>query len=262
MSLTPIPIDTLSLVDETERTQVVELFNQTQVATETVATTLPELFEQQVARTPEATALVFGATSLTYAALEARANQLARQLIRQGIGPEQIVALALPRSLEMVVALLAVLKSGAAYLPLDPDYPTARLSFMLSDSQASLLITQTGVIQDALDALQASASVLPVLALNDPATQATLERLDTAPITQTERLTALSTHNLAYLIYTSGSTGRPKGAGNTQAALINRLDWMQSALQLTPDDRVLQKHPGPLTSQSGSSYCHSFRVRP
>jgi len=201
-----------------------------------------------VARTPEATALVFGEDALTYAELDARTNQLARYLIDLGIGPEHIVAIALPRSIEMVVALLAVLKSGAAYLPLDPDYPAARLVFMLTDSGASLLITQSGVIQEAvnthrLDASQTSNAALTVLELDNINTQFTLTSLDQAPVTQTERLVPLTPQNLAYLIYTSGSTGTPKGAGNTQSALINRLDWMQSKLQLTSVDRVLQKTP-------------------
>jgi amino acid adenylation domain-containing protein len=148
----------------------------------------------------------------------------------------------------MVIALLAVLKSGAAYLPLDPDYPAARLAFMLTDSGASLLITQSGVIQEAvnthrLDASQTSNAALTVLELDNINTQATLTSLDQAPVTQTERLVPLTPQNLAYLIYTSGSTGTPKGAGNTQSALINRLDWMQSKLQLTSVDRVLQKTP-------------------
>jgi amino acid adenylation domain-containing protein len=191
---------------------------------------------------------VFGEDSLTYAELDARANQLARHLISLGIGSDQIVAIALPRSIEMVVALIAVLKSGAAYLPLDPDYPTARLAFMLTDSGASLLITQSGVIQEAvnthrLDASQTSSAALTVLELDNINTRATHAALDQAPVTQTERLVPLTPQNLAYLIYTSGSTGTPKGAGNTQSALINRLDWMQSKLQLTSVDRVLQKTP-------------------
>jgi amino acid adenylation domain-containing protein len=249
MSLTSAPIDTLCLLDDTERRQVVELFNQTQRTSEALtdathsneSTSLPALFEQQVGRTPEATALVFGETKLSYRELDARANQLARHLLSLGIGPEQIVAIALPRSIEMIVALLAVLKSGAAYLPLDPDYPHARLEFMLTDSQASLLITQSGVIQEALDSLHASNIVIAVLELNDAHTQAELAKHQTTTIIQAERLTPLMPNNLAYLIYTSGSTGRPKGAGNLQSALINHMNWMQSVLQLSENDRVLQK---------------------
>ncbi|MCM0035165.1 MAG: amino acid adenylation domain-containing protein, partial [Burkholderiaceae bacterium] len=234
---------------ETERHQVLALFNQTAVNAEALAedarvneaTTLPELFEQQVARTPEATALVFGEDSLTYAELDARSNQLARHLIGLGIGPEQIVALALPRSSELVIAILAVLKSGAAYLPLDPDYPAARLTFMLTDSRATLLITQSGVIDRTIQSVQAQSFTLDILELNEPNTQAALTQYDPATIAQNARLTPLAPHNLAYLIYTSGSTGTPKGAGNTQAALINHMNWMQRVLQLSERDKVLQK---------------------
>jgi non-ribosomal peptide synthetase component F len=122
---------------------VLELFNRTQELEDLpgwagycATQRLPELFEQQVARTPEATALVFGEDTLTYSELDARANQLARHLTSARHRPEQIVAIGLPRSIEMIVALMAVLKSGAAYLPLDPSYPTARLAFMLTDSCA------------------------------------------------------------------------------------------------------------------------------
>ena len=92
---------------------------------------LPELFERQVARTPQVTTLVFGDVELSYAQLNTRANRLAHQLIGLGVGPEQIVALALPRSPDLVVAILAVLKAGAAYLPVDPDYPVGRIAFVL-----------------------------------------------------------------------------------------------------------------------------------
>ena len=105
--------------------------------------TLPALFEAQVARTPDAVAVVFEEESLTYAQLNARANRLAHHLIGLGIGPESIVALALPRSLEMVIGLLGILKAGAAYLPLDPDYPAERLAFMLEDAQPRLLVVTT-----------------------------------------------------------------------------------------------------------------------
>ncbi|MBZ1351818.1 amino acid adenylation domain-containing protein, partial [Alcaligenaceae bacterium LF4-65] len=236
-TITTEPVDQLCLGElrwfaQTEREQVLELFNQTEVAlaepSEDAPITLPELFEQQVAHTPEATALVFGEDSRTYAELDARANQLARHLISLGIGPEQIVAIGLPRSIEMVVALIAVLKSGAAYLPLDPDYPTARLAFMLTDSGASLVITQSGFIQEALDThhlevLQTSGSALTVIELSDTTTHATLAALDQAPVTQAERITPLTPQNLAYLIYTSGSTGRPKGVSIAHQNTVNFL---------------------------------------
>jgi nonribosomal peptide synthetase DhbF len=164
LSAATTPVDTLSLLDHDERHQVLDLFNQTEMTSATynedvrssnsllgsTPATLPELFDQQVTRTPEAKALVFGEQTLSYAELDARANQLARHLISLGIGPERIVALALPRSVEMIVALLAVLKSGAAYLPLDPDYPSTRLAFTLIDSQASLVIAVGDLIAEAI----------------------------------------------------------------------------------------------------------------
>ena len=119
----------LSLLAFEERRQILIDWNDT--ACEVPHTTLPALFEAQVRRSPEATALVFEESTLTYAQLNAQANRLAHLLIAQGIGPENLVALALPRSAEMVVGLLAILKAGAAYLPLDPDYPAERLGYML-----------------------------------------------------------------------------------------------------------------------------------
>ncbi|MBZ1351827.1 amino acid adenylation domain-containing protein, partial [Alcaligenaceae bacterium LF4-65] len=242
---TATPIDTLSLINQTERQQVLELFNRTQAlelpldAPSTAHTTLPELFEQQVTRTPEAIALVFGQNNLTYAELDARANQLARHLINLGIGPEQIVAIALPRSIEMVVALLGVLKSGAAYLPLDPDYPTARIAFMLTDSGASLVITQTCVIKEALEAAQKAGAALPMLELDDANTQSTLAKLDLAPVAQAERTSSLTPQNLAYLIYTSGSTGKPKGVTNTHRNVCS-LAYDPSYCRIGPKDTLLQ----------------------
>src|SRR3981189_3090269 len=110
---------------------------------------LPELFEAQVARSPQATAAVFEESSLSYEELNERANQLAHLLIGRGIGPEDVVAIALPRSLEMIVSLLGILKAGAAYLPLDPEYPSERLAFMLQDAQ-SMLVLSTRALRKSL----------------------------------------------------------------------------------------------------------------
>ncbi|MBM3575898.1 MAG: AMP-binding protein, partial [Alphaproteobacteria bacterium] len=136
-------VATIPLIIENERTQVVSTFNDTQ--REIPTTTLPELFSAQVAKTPDAIALIFGDEEVSYRELDARANQLARYLIAENIGPEDIVAIALDRSIEMVVSLLGVLKSGAAYLPLDPEYPVERLAFMLRDSNARRLITTSEI---------------------------------------------------------------------------------------------------------------------
>ncbi|MGV9455865.1 amino acid adenylation domain-containing protein [Streptomyces sp. NPDC003635] len=188
-------------------------------------TTLAEAFAAQVARTPDATAVVFEDEVLTYAELDARAAALALRLRHRGAGPGDFVAVAVPRSTELMVALLGVLRSGAAYLPVDPDYPADRVAHMLADSGATTVVT-----------LAETAYRLP--------DQAALLLLDTDD-TPAEPTAVRTAHpdDPAYLIYTSGSTGRPKGVTVTHRAIVNRLAWMQGAYGLTADDRVLQKTP-------------------
>ena len=198
--------------------------------------TLPELFEAQVTRSPEATALLFEDRALIYAALNARANQLAHHLIARGIGPESLVAVALPRSLEMVPALLGILKAGAAYLPLDLDYPAERLAFMLADARPACLLTTRESAPKLSDGV-------PVLCLDEPAMQEMLATSAHNDPTDHERIAPLFPYHPAYVIYTSGSTGKPKGVVVNHAAIVNRLQWMQSAYNLTGRDCVLQKTP-------------------
>jgi non-ribosomal peptide synthetase component F len=133
-----VPLHCLEVLSAEERHTLLEGFNATWRAVPDAS--LPELFEAQVARTPDAIAVVFGEETLTYAELNARANQLAHQLIGQGVGAEALVGIALERSLEMVVALLGVLKSGAAYLPLDPAYPPARLDYIINDAAPAVVL--------------------------------------------------------------------------------------------------------------------------
>ncbi|MFI9612826.1 amino acid adenylation domain-containing protein [Streptomyces sp. NPDC052023] len=190
-------------------------------------TTLAEAYAAQAARTPDATAVVHGDERLTYAELDARAEVLAARLRGRGAGPGAFVAVAVPRSVELMVALVAVLKSGAAYLPVDLDYPADRVAHMLADSGATTVLT-----------LSATAGRLPrqapsVLLLDAPET-------DGEPVTGR---TAARPDDPAYLIYTSGSTGQPKGVVVTHRAIVNRLAWMQGAYGLRADDRVLQKTP-------------------
>ncbi len=190
-------------------------------------TTLAAAFAVQVAKTPDATAVIYEGNALSYAELDARAETLARRLRARGVGREQFVAVAVSRSAELMVALLGVLKAGAAYLPLDLDYPADRLAYMLADSGATTVVTTDRdavrlpaadgldvLVVDAYDELWAEPSVV-MARPDDP----------------------------AYLIYTSGSTGRPKGVVVTHRAIVNRLAWMQGAYGLTADDRVLQKTP-------------------
>ncbi|WP_404483121.1 non-ribosomal peptide synthase/polyketide synthase [Pseudomonas sp. HT11] len=189
-----------------------------------------QLIEDQVQRTPDSTALVFGETALTYAQLNARANQLAHALREQGVGPDVLVGLCVERSVEMVVGLLAILKAGGAYVPLDPEYPQERLAYMIEDSGITLLLSQQSLL-----------AILPVegiqvIALDQPASWL-------AGYSSSSPASGVHALNLAYVIYTSGSTGKPKGAGNSHRALVNRLCWMQQAYELTASDAVLQKTP-------------------
>ncbi|OAL58024.1 non-ribosomal peptide synthetase [Halomonas sp. ALS9] len=187
------------------------------------------LIEHRVEITPEATAVVFEDQSLSYAELNTRANQLAHYLIGLGVKPEARVGIAMERSIEMVVGLLAILKAGGAYVPLDPDYPSERLAYMVEDSGIELLLTQ-----------QHLRDTLPVA---DGLSVIELDRLDVAHHAPTNPNVALHSENLAYVIYTSGSTGWPKGAANRHHALSNRLQWMQEAYGLTADEAALQKTP-------------------
>ncbi|MFH9426468.1 amino acid adenylation domain-containing protein, partial [Streptomyces sp. NPDC017529] len=167
--------------------------------------TWPALFEAQAARTPQATAVRSADTTLTYAQLDAAANRLARLLVPRGAGPEQLVALALPRSAEMVVAVLAVLKAGAAYVPLDPAYPAARIAYLLDATRPALLLT------DSTTAKTLPPGTEPRLTLDAPDTRALLADLPDTPVRDTERNAPLLPKHPAYVIHTSGSTGGPKG---------------------------------------------------
>ncbi|MEU4352586.1 amino acid adenylation domain-containing protein [Streptomyces sp. NPDC023838] len=187
------------------------------------------LFQEQVRRTPTAPAVVFepagagSAVTLDYDALNRRANQLARYLAARGAGPEQIVAMALPRSIDMVTAVLAVVKAGAAYMPVDPDYPMDRLTFMLQDARPVLTVTRS-------DFPAAVPEGLPALHLDDPDILAAVAVLDDSDLTDSERTGLIRPQNPAYLIYTSGSTGRPKAVVMPNAGLHNLLTWHHRAL--------------------------------
>ncbi|WP_328892497.1 amino acid adenylation domain-containing protein [Streptomyces sp. NBC_00236] len=208
-----------------EHALVVEQFNRTDRALP--PTTLIGPIEAQVARTPDATALVYRDVSLTYAELNTRANRLARHLRTLGARPGAVVAVAVPRSVELVVSLLAVLKAGAACLPLDPEYPAERITYMLTDAAPVCVIT------DRADRLADDTTTVRVV----------LNGLDVSGYPWCDPSRPLTPAHPAYVIYTSGSTGRPKGVVVSHGAIDNRLRWMQDAYALTTDDRVLQKTP-------------------
>jgi len=230
------PLGQLDILDARERRRLLVEWNDTAHAVP--RTTLPALIEAQVARTPTATALVGEDASLSYAELNARANRLARLLIAQGAGPEQIVALALPRSAEMVIALLAILKSGAAYLPIDPDYPSERIAFMLADARPARLLT-TAALAAKLPASK-PAEPAPHLLLDDAGTIKALGRYPDSNPGDAERTAPLSPENPAYVIYTSGSTGRPKGVVVPHLGIPSLVASQMERFAITPEARVLQ----------------------
>jgi len=228
-----LPISRIDLLDTQERRRLLVECNDT--AVEVSQACLPVLFEAQVRRSPEAVAVVFGDTTLTYAQLNARANRLAHALIGRGVGPEQIVALALPRSAEMVVAVLAVLKTGAGYLPVDPDYPPKRIGFMLGDTQPALLLTSTQTA-----ACVPTDAATPWLVVDDPDTIHLLASCADSDPGDTDRTGRLLPQHPAYVIYTSGSTGQPKGVVVSHAGISNLAAAQIEHFQVETRSRVLQ----------------------
>ena len=196
----------------------------TQPATTPVS--IPVLFAAQVARTPEAVAMSCGERSWTYREVEEAANRLAHLLAGQGVGPGQCVALLFARSAEAIVAILAVLKTGAAYLPIDPALPAARIGFMLADAAPIAAITTAG-LADRLDGCD-----LLVIDVDDP-------RIDSQPSTA---LPAPAPDDIAYLIYTSGTTGVPKGVAVTHHNVTQLFDSLDAGLELAPGQVWTQCH--------------------
>ena len=186
-----------------------------------------ELFEAQVERTPEATAVVFGQQRLTYRELNQRANRLAHHLCALGVGPEVLVGICADRSTDMIIGLLGILKAGGAYVPLDPAYPKERLAFMLTDTRAPVLVTQQRLLgnlphhEGHTVCLDQDWSVIEQESAKNPRT-------------------GVKADNLAYVIYTSGSTGQPKGVLLEHRGLCNTATALMRAFDVGPDSRVLQ----------------------
>ncbi|QFZ12020.1 non-ribosomal peptide synthetase [Anabaena sp. YBS01] len=220
------PIAQLPLLTPPEKQKLLVEWNDTQVDYP-LDKCIYQLFEEQVERTPNAVAVEWGNQQLTYQQLNGRANQLAHYLQSLGVKADVLVGLCVERSLEMVIGLLGILKAGAAYVPLDPEYPPERLSFILEDAQVSVLLTQ----QSLVDRL--------------PQHQAKLICLDTdarliTHNSQENLICSVKTNNLAYLIYTSGSTGQPKGIAMNQLALCNHILWHQDNLKIARGAKTLQ----------------------
>jgi amino acid adenylation domain-containing protein len=222
-------IAALPLLSAVERRLLVDEWNQTTVIYQQEKS-LMDLIEEQAQRTPNAIAVSSEEGKLTYAELNAQANQIARYLCRLGIGPESPVGICMERSLEMVKGLLGILKAGGVYVPLDPGYPLERLLAIVADSKAPVTLVQEKWVKEL------------------PPGSGTLVKVDTDwPRIQQEAQGNLHIRpdqgSLAYVIYTSGSTGGPKGAMNTHGGILNRMLWMQESFGLKEDDRVLQKTP-------------------
>ena len=218
-------ITKLPLLTDEERHQLVVEWNRTEMEYARDRC-VHQLFEAQAARTPDTVAVVFGKESLTYRELDRRANQLSHHLIKLGAKPDGLVGICLERSLEMVVGLVAILKSGSAYVPLDPAYPRERIAYMLENSEAPLLLTQTQLAQ------------------NLPTGTAKIVLIDTdwpeiAKQTEENPGLSLDPENRAYVIYTSGSTGKPKGVQIPHRAVVNFLTTMAKRPGIAMSDRLL-----------------------
>ncbi|MFD9618913.1 amino acid adenylation domain-containing protein [Streptomyces virginiae] len=231
-----VPLAELELLDPAERAQLLEGWN------DTVRPVAPQTLDSLAAagsrRDPLAPALVFEGVELSRADFEERVNRLARLLIDRGVGPESVVAVALPRSFDLVVALHAVVRAGGAYLPLDLGLPTERLAYMAETAAPVCLLTDLpslGALPELPDT--------EILVLDAPERAAELAALPGGPVVDAERRAPLLPRHPAYVIFTSGSTGMPKGVPVEHEAIVNRLRWMQDAYGLDSTDRVLQKTP-------------------
>ncbi len=216
----------LPVLTQTEKTKLLVEWNNTEL-NYPADVCVSELFEKQVSQSPNATAVTFEGSSLSYQQLNERANQLARHLRNLGVKPDSLVGIYMERSLDMVVSLLGILKAGGAYVPLDPAFPSDRLEFMLADSRAAILITQERLA----DQLATPQEMKLVCIDQDWSTIARESKEDLVPQAKPE--------HLAYMIYTSGSTGRPKGVQIEQRSLVNFLASMRQTPGLTDQDTLL-----------------------
>ncbi|MEU6072786.1 amino acid adenylation domain-containing protein [Micromonospora sp. NPDC047074] len=210
------PMSRLDMIPREELHQLLEGWNDTAAVVD--RRSLPDLLDLQAARTPDAVAVRHEDQSLTYAGLGALSNQMARLLISRGAGPESVVAIRMPRSIDLIVATLAVIKAGAAYLPLDPGYPADRIAYMLGDSRPICILTTASM-----------ANATPwgdsQLVIDNLEIRQLLESLPDTDLCDSERTQPLRPEHPVYVLYTSGSTGRPKGVVLPTLAMVNLLAW-------------------------------------
>ncbi|MEV6808875.1 amino acid adenylation domain-containing protein [Streptomyces sp. NPDC051129] len=222
-----VRLSRVDLLGEDERAKVLTAWNDT--AREVPRTTLPELFAAQVTRTPDATAVHAASGSLSYAELDARSNQLARHLIQAGAGPEKVVALALPRSPEAVVAVLGVLKSGAAYLPVEADEPVERVTRMFAAASPLRVVTAGALARRML-----ATGISPVVVDGPAVTAESAE-----PLTDADRTDHLRPGHSAYIVHTAGTGGGPRATVVEHRAVVNYLTWARGTYRHAGDDVLL-----------------------
>ncbi|MFM0393223.1 amino acid adenylation domain-containing protein [Paraburkholderia phytofirmans] len=230
------PLGTISISTADDLAALASFNSTAQVWPDTQQQALHRQFEQKALASPDAIALEFadaqGCTQqMSYGELDANADRVAASLIEAGVRADTAVALCVERSFDMVVALIGVLKAGAAYLPIDPDYPADRIAYLLDDAKPAVVLTQPHLLEGVTAAVD-----------NTRVKILTVDALRGADFTLSAPV-PVAPDQLAYLIYTSGSTGKPKGAGNTHRALANRIAWMQDAYRLDANDVVLHKTP-------------------
>ncbi|HET9257987.1 MAG TPA: amino acid adenylation domain-containing protein, partial [Pseudonocardiaceae bacterium] len=225
------PLGQVPILPAHERDRVLTEWNDT--ACTVPAVPLPEVFAAAVARTPHDSAVISGDRVLSFAELAARVNKLARVLIARGAGPERIVALLLPRSVDIVIAQLAAVTAGAAFVPVDPDYPRDRIEFMITDADPVLVLTHA----EYRDQLRCD---IEVMILDGPECQDQLASAGAETVDDAHRVAPLLLTHPAYVIYTSGSTGRPKAVVVTHAGLASFAAAQTRHFDVRPQDRVLQ----------------------
>ncbi|MBU6536158.1 non-ribosomal peptide synthetase, partial [Streptomyces mayonensis] len=232
-----LPVARVDLLDDAERRRVTEEWNDT--AGPLPDGTLAGLFDRQAARTPDAVALVHDGAEITYAELAERSGRLARHLIGLGAAPETLVGVALDRSVEQIVALLAVVRTGAAYLPVDPGQPRRRTDLVLTDASPVLVLSTA----ETTARLGGTGAGTPArwIDLDGPLADGLRDTPAPAAVTDADRGTPLRPHHPAYVMYTSGSTGTPKGVVVPHSGVVNQLAWMQEEYRLEPADRMLQR---------------------
>ncbi|TDP41633.1 non-ribosomal peptide synthase/polyketide synthase [Nocardia ignorata] len=260
------PVDAIDVLDAEERTRILDHWNDTDHEIDRTVTLLAP-YRHQVATRPDATALIFEGEHLTYGELDARVNRLARHLVTDGVGPDTLVALAMRRSVDLVVAMYAVLTAGAAYVPIDPDHPADRITQILTTARPHMVLTTSrdrfdigamsgadrsdvvpgpsspsgeakgGSSIDGHAASSAGAAGIPVVRID----RLDLDRYPAHTVGDAERPAPLRDSNLAYVLFTSGSTGRPKGVAMSRAGVRNQVAWMIEQYRLGAGDVYLQK---------------------